>query len=349
MKIILDDVTCKENLYPFSAIRSVADIRIGILTIREKWEKIVQKKVYTSSEINVEDHQPDNPLICAANLVPSKRYVEGLLSGRTDVNAFSLDYPWHIFQSNERAIKEDFELICGDRISQPLSSTNKATSRENIFIEEGAVIEHSILNAEEGPVYIGKNALIMEGCLIRGPFAMCEGSTLKMGTKAYGATTLGPYCTAGGEIKNSVLFGYSNKAHDGYLGDSVLGEWCNLGAGTSNSNLKNTAGIVNVWVEAKKAYVPVGTKCGLLMGDYSRSAINTSFNTGTVAGICCNIFAERFPSKFIPDFSWGEQQYILENALNDIDNWKRLKRKQITGAEIKILTDIYASQKIKHA
>jgi len=349
MKIILDDITVKENLYPFTAIRSVADIRIGILTIREKWERILNEKIYTTSEIGVKDNEQNNTRVYSANLVPSTRSIEALLSGVKDSGAILLDYPWHIFQHNDKALREDFELICKGRTSQLLSRTNKAISPENIFIEEGAIVEHSILNAHEGPIYIGRNALVMEGCLIRGPFAMCEGSVLKMGAKIYGATTIGPYCVAGGEIKNSVLFGYSNKAHDGYLGDSVIGEWCNLGAGTSNSNLKNTAGVVNVWANVKKEYVPVGIKCGLLMGDYSRSAINTSFNTGTLVGICCNIFSEGFPSKFIPDFSWGEQPYILENALRDINNWKRLKGKQITNEEIKILTDLYYSQKIKHA
>ena len=349
MKIILEDITRKENLYPFTATRSVADIRIGILTIREKWERILNEKIYTTSEIDLKDNEQNNIHVCSANLVPSKNSAEALLSGKKDNGSILLEYPWHIFQHNNKALREDFELICKDRTSQLLSPTNKAISPENIFIEEGAIVEHSILNAHEGPIYIGCKALVMEGCLIRGPFAMCEGSILKMGAKIYGATTIGPYCAAGGEIKNSVLFGYCNKAHDGYLGDSVIGEWCNLGAGTSNSNLKNTAGVVNVWANVEKEYVPVGIKCGLLMGDYSRSAINTSFNTGTVIGVCCNIFAEGFPSKFVSHFSWGEQPYILENALRDINNWKRLKGKQITNEEIKILTDLYYSQKIKHA
>src|SRR5204863_3570859 len=163
---------------------------------------------------------------------------------------------------------------------------------------KGAKVEHSMLNASNGPIYVGKNAEVMEGCMIRGPFALGQNAVLKMGSKVYGATSIGPSCAVAGEIKNSVLFGYSNKAHDGYLGDSVIGEWCNLGAGTSNSNLKNTAGIVKVWVDSKDDYLPVGVKCGLLMGDYSRSAINTSFNTGTVVGVCCNVFCERFPSKY---------------------------------------------------
>jgi UDP-N-acetylglucosamine diphosphorylase/glucosamine-1-phosphate N-acetyltransferase len=348
MKIVLDDITGKNNLYPFTATSSVADIRVGILTIREKWEKLSGEKISITSEINAENSELDESKQIQANIIPSKQWLESFLN-RQNIPATILEYPWQIFQNNEPALRDDFELICKGRTSQQISSTNKTILPENIFIEESAVIEHCILNASEGPIYIGKNALVMEGCLIRGPVAICEGSIVKMGTKLYGATTIGPYSLAGGEIKNSVLFGYSNKAHDGYLGDSVIGEWCNLGAGTSNSNIKNTGGIVKVWVKDKNEYLPAGIKCGLLMGDYSRSAINTSFNTGTVVGVCCNIFCEGFPPKYIPDFSWGSEEYKFEKALADIDNWKRLKGKTITAEEIKILTDIYYSQKISNA
>ena len=181
----------------------------------------------------------------------------------------------------------------------------------------------------------------MEGCLIRGPFALCDGAALKMGSKVYGATTIGPYCMAGGEIKNSILFGYSNKAHDGYLGDSVIGEWCNLGAGTTNSNVKNTAAEVKLWNNATKEFATVGLKAGLIMGDYSRAAINTSFNTGTVVGVCCNIFGEGFPPKLVNNFTWGKEKYIFEKVLQDIDNWKKLKGKNITKREIEILKNLY--------
>jgi UDP-N-acetylglucosamine diphosphorylase/glucosamine-1-phosphate N-acetyltransferase len=348
MKIVLDDTTGKENLYPFTATRSVADIRVGILTIRGKWEKLLDRKMDTISETNPDESESKEVEQIAANIIPSQQWLHAFLINQNIVGNV-IEHPWHIFQNNDLALREDFELICKGRTTAAVSSTNKLITPENIFIEEGAVIEHCILNATEGPIYIGKNALVMEGSLIRGPVAICEGSIVKMGTKIYGATTIGPYCVAGGEIKNSIFFGYSNKAHDGYLGDSVIGEWCNLGAGTSNSNLKNTAGIVKVWAEDKKDYLPAGIKCGLLMGDYSRSAINTSFNTGTVVGICCNIFCEGFPAKYIPNFSWRQQQYNLEKALLDVDNWKRLKGKSITADEIKILTDIYYSQKITNA
>ena len=211
-------------------------------------------------------------------------------------------------------------------------------------MEAGAKVENCTLNAAEGPVYIGKNATIMEGSMIRGPVAICDGAVVKMGAKIYGATTIGPFCTAGGEIKNSVLFGFSNKAHDGYLGDSVLGEWCNLGAGTTNSNVKNNAGEVKYWVDADKKEISAGIKGGMLMGDYSKAAINTSFNTGTVVGVCCNVVTPGLTPKLIPNFSWGADgitKYKLNKALLDIDNWKKLKGATITEREKQILTDIY--------
>lgn len=257
--------------------------------------------------------------------------------------------PWQIFLFNDEAIRLDFELICKGRHSQKISSTNSIISPDQVFVEEGAVVEHCIINASNGPVYIGRGTLIMEGTLIRGPVAICEGSVVKMGSRIYGGTTIGPNCIAGGEIKNSVMFGNSNKAHDGYLGDSVIGEWCNLGAGTSNSNVKNSAGDVKIWDAEQQAYVIVGKKCGLIMGDYSRCSINTTFNTGTVVGISCNIFGSGFPPKYVPDFTWGAEEYDLEKALRDIDNWKQLKGSEITENENELLRNIYLNKKIRYA
>lgn len=329
-----------DSLYPFTATRSAADIRIGILTIREKWAFIFDVLGYSANEQSI---------TLSANIIPTKKYVELLrhtneaavtvVHGTDEVK--TLQHSWNIFQFNDWALRKDFELITNGRASQPISSTNKVINPENIFIEEGAKVEYSILNASTGPIYIGKNAEVMEGCMIRGGFALCEGAILKMGSKIYGATTIGPFCVAAGEIKNSILFAYSNKAHDGYLGDSVIGEWCNLGAGTTNSNVKNTAGDVKVRNGLDKEYTSVGLKCGLLMGDYSRAAINTSFNTGTVVGVCCNIFTDGFPPKYIPDFTWGNERYSSEKALQDIDNWKKLKGKSITQTEKEILNELY--------
>lgn len=331
MLISFDDTGLQETLYPLTATRSAADIRIGILTIREKWE-LISKQVTGIK---------GNTISIKANLLPTLQNAAAIVAGEQDENIASINYPWEIFQNNDTAISSDFQLLTQGRLSQQISSTNKLINPDNIFLEEGAKIEHCFINAAAGPVYVGKNAELMEGCMIRGPFAIGEGSVVKMGTKVYGATTIGPYCIAGGEIKNSIMMGYSNKAHDGYLGDSVLGEWCNLGAGTSNSNIKNTASMVKAWSQHHKDFIPVGLKCGLIMGDYSRSAINTSFNTGTVAGVCCNIFDKGFPPKHIKDFSWGKEKYIVEKAIEDIDNWKKLKGKVITENEIKILNSIY--------
>lgn len=350
MNISLDDTNCKAHLFPFTATRNVADIRIGILTIREKWNYLFDLEEFKEgiSKLNA-DNIPFN---FDANLIPNLTWFIDILirykiSNNIEneiINTGNLKriiFPWDIFQLNAAALQEDFSMITKGRTSQPISSTNKVIAVENIFLEEGAVMEHCIINASSGPVYIGKNALVMEGCLIRGGLAVCEGAVVKMGTRIYGATTIGPYCTAGGEIKNSVMFGYSNKAHDGYLGDSVIGEWCNLGAGTSNSNVKNSAGDVKTWSNADADYLPVGLKCGLLMGDYSRAAINTSFNTGTVVGVCCNIFGAGFPPKFIPSFTWGQERYTFAKILEDIGNWKNLKGQTITETEKITLQHLY--------
>lgn len=389
-KIIFTEEYCKpENLHPFTYTRHIQDIRIGILTIREKWEKYLK----APSLNKWEDHYLDNTqsikiekgigkddyVLIHANVLPSKaiiskikkmRHGEFLSAGEEGGIAYKfsqkevlglhkirvshsvdyrgeikvIHYPWQLFQLNDWALREDFELITSKRKSKAISKTNKLVNRRAIFMEAGAKVENCTLNAAEGPVYIGKNATIMEGSMIRGPVAICDGAVVKMGTKIYGATTIGPFCTAGGEIKNSVLFGFSNKAHDGYLGDSVLGEWCNLGAGTTNSNVKNNAGEVKYWVDADKKEISAGTKGGMLMGDYSKAAINTSFNTGTVVGVCCNVVTPGLTPKLIPNFSWGADgitKYKLNKALLDIDNWKKLKGATITEREKQILTDIY--------
>jgi UDP-N-acetylglucosamine diphosphorylase/glucosamine-1-phosphate N-acetyltransferase len=387
-KIIFTEEFCQpENLYPFTLTRQIQDIRVGVLTIREKWEKILGIKSYDRWEDDYKDLDrsirldkidngntyfmihgnilPTSKLIKALKKIkdgefisvngnagvifrfskkeiaePNKIRVSKAITIRDDVK--SLQFPWDIFQLNDYAIREDVKLLTEKRKSQKISKTNKVSKPENIFIEKGAVVENCFLNASEGPIYIGKNSLIMEGSAIRGPFACGEGAVVKMNSKIYGATTIGPYCTAGGEIKNSVLFAYSNKAHDGYLGDSVIGEWCNLGAGTTNSNLKNNASSVKVWTP--KGEMNAGRKCGVLMGDYSKTSINTSINTGTVMGVCTNIFEACLTPKYIPNFSWGcdgLKRYELEKALIDIDNWKKLKGKSITENEKTILTYIF--------
>jgi UDP-N-acetylglucosamine diphosphorylase/glucosamine-1-phosphate N-acetyltransferase len=387
-KIIFTEEFCQpENLSPFTLTRQIQDIRVGILTIREKWEKMLDLPSFDRKEDDYKDLDRsvnmDEALTKGAcymihgNVLPSLKLLKAMqklkngefisangnagiifrlskkeisekyrirvtksYTVKQDVKV--IHYPWDIVQLNDWAIREDFELLTRKRKSQPISRTNKAINPKNVFVEKGAIVEHSILNASSGPIYIGRNAMIMEGCMIRGPFAMGEGATLKMGAKIYGATTLGPGCVFGGEVKNSVVFGYSNKAHDGYLGDSVVGEWCNMGAGTSNSNMKNNASEVRVWTP--KGQIGAGMKSGVMMGDYSRTAINTSINTGTVIGVCCNVFGAGLTPKYIPSFSWGSEgvnRYDFEKALQDIAAWKKLKGKDVNDNEKSILKYIF--------
>lgn len=342
MIILLDESSCRQQLFPFSHTRHVADIRIGILTIREKWERLTGEKVITENASSIATIR-----VCA-NVIPTIDNYEAILSYSRkghpvaeDENIKILVYPWNIFQYNEWSLRQDFTLITANKKSQVLSSTNRCTNEQQLFIEEGAVVEHCIINTDTGPVYLGKDSLVMEGSLIRGPFALCNNGVLKMGSKIYGSTTIGPGCIAGGEIKNSVLFGYSNKAHEGYLGDSVIGEWCNLGAGTSNSNVKNTGGAIHYHLHPGTEPIYAGNKAGLLMGDYSRSAINTSFNTGTVVGVCCNIFGNCIPPRHVKNFSWGPERYHYDKVLADINAWKKMKGHSLDDEEIKILKDLY--------
>ena len=351
MEIVLTDSGLSQDLFPFALTRHVADIRIGILTIREKWELLVNCPVALRSEYVSSN---ENTKVFPANLVPSRAFVSSAEfnsfekdSSSAGNNFKTVQFPWHLHQLNDWAIRKDFELVTHKKISATIPESVQVKQSRDIFIEEGAVLSHCMLNASTGPIYIGKNAEIMEGAVIRGPFALCEGAVVKMGARIYGATTVGPYCIAGGEIKSSIMFGFSNKGHDGYLGDSVIGEWCNLGAGTSNSNLKNNVGDVKVWNPYSQKAGNAGNKSGLFMGDYSRSAINTSFNTGTVVGICANVFEPGLTPWYIPNFSWGNTgntKYDFDKAVADISNWKKLKGKQLSQDEIERLITIFNQQ-----
>ncbi|WP_242132033.1 GlmU family protein [Aestuariivivens marinum] len=342
MNYILFDGPSRNNLLPFTYTRPVADIRIGILTIREKWETFLKTTTTTVTEEYLSDKYPmvemDENIMINAAFLPSLELVEmvnGLKENQAifkgeDVIAFfteeskddidfkqyevlefreeliKIENTWDIFSKNNEAIQEDFNLITKDRTSQPIPSSNNIIGAEQIFIEEGAIVEFATLNANTGPIYIGKDALVMEGTLIRGPLALCNNAVTKLGTKIYGATTIGPYSKVGGEVKNVVLFGNSNKGHEGYLGDSVLGEWCNLGADTNTSNLKNNYAEVRLWNYNTQGFARTGLQfCGLMMGDHSKCGINTMFNTGTVVGVSANIFGSGFPRNFVPSFSWG--------------------------------------------
>ncbi len=387
-KIIFTEEFCQpENLHPFTLTRQIQDIRVGILTIREKWETMLGYPSFDKKEddykdlqrsVNIEEAVGDGVcFMIHGNVLPTPKLVKAIhrlqngefitANGSTgivfrftkneikDKHKISVNravavkeeirviqYPWDIFRLNDWAIRQDFELLTDKRKSQPVSKTNRVTKPSQIFIEKGAKVENCIINASLGPVYVGKGAEIMDGCVIRGPFAMGEGACLKLGAKVYGATTLGPYCVVGGEIKNSILFGYSNKAHDGYLGDSVIGEWCNLGAATTNSNLKNNGKDVMVWTP--KGQMSAGLKCGVMMGDYTRTAINTAINTGSVIGVCCNVYGAGLTPKHIPSFSWGSEgvkRYEFEKAMSDIDSWKHWKGKSLTPEEKSILKYIF--------
>jgi len=262
-------------------------------------------------------------------------------------NYTSIDYSWDIFDKNEQELFADFQLLTKNRRSQPLSETNRAISPENIFIEKGAIVEFATINARDSKVYIGKNAEVMEGSLLRGSVAVCESSQVRMGTKIYGATTIGPFSKVGGEVSNVVIFGYSNKAHDGYLGNSVLGEWCNLGAGTTTSNLKNNYDIVRLWNYTTKTFVKTNLQfCGLVMGDHSKSGINVMFNTGTVVGVSANVFGAGFQRNFYPSFHWGGgntpvQNFKLDAAVEVAKRVYARRGKEFTDLDGQILYSVH--------
>ena len=342
MNYILFDSDVRNSLLPFTFTRPVAEIRIGILTIREKWEFFLGFTTTTITEEYLEAKYPmvelNKNILINASFLPTKNLVnqvkqlsknQAIFQGEQVVAFFTSDtqenvdfdsyeqlefqedliqikHTSDIFSLNDKAIQADFDLLTQGRTSQPIPDGVHTIQKQNIFIEQGATVSYSSLNASKGPIYIGKDSEIMEGCLVRGPFALGKNSILKMGTKAYGATTLGPHCKVGGEINNSVLFGYSSKGHEGFLGNSVLGEWCNIGADSNSSNLKNNYAEVKLWNYQEERFTKTGLQfCGLMMGDHSKCGINTMFNTGTVVGVSANIFGSGFPRNFIPSFSWG--------------------------------------------
>ncbi|UYQ94277.1 putative sugar nucleotidyl transferase [Chitinophaga horti] len=380
---ILFDTPDRDLLFPFTHTRPAAACKVGLLTIQQKWERLLnatlshftvpylqEKYPLVTGDINIllnghvlptaelvevvkslqngEELYKDGSLL--AKVVSGLDFLQPSVGGRRNFEGDikRIDYPWHISQLNDYGIRQDFKILTEGRVSAVIPASNQVVNPEHIFIEEGAAVACSVLNASTGPIYIGKNAQIMEGCLVRGPLAMDEGAVLKMGAKIYGATSIGANSVVGGEVKNTVFFDHSNKGHDGYLGDAVIGEWCNLGASTNCSNLKNNAREVRVWMEGRKEAWSAGLKCGVLMGDYSRCGINTMFNTGTVVGVSANVFGSDFPPKFVPSFTWGtnvDASYRLAEALRDAESWMQLKGKTLSDMEKRMLTYIFEAQR----
>jgi len=382
MNLVLTDLysDIRQKLLPFTYTRPVSELRCGILTLTEKWERAMHAEARFLTEEHLQkkylDSSQKNALVVAGHYFPNRELVKSLksleeaevlmrgseiigfresetITTPSEMNQVAYDdeldgiFSTHdIFTKNDQQIRADFELLTKGRKSQPIPNSVQTSMDENIFIEKGAQLNHAVLNATDGPIYIGQDAEIMEGSLVRGPLALCEGAVLKMGAKIYGGTTVGPYSKVGGEVSNSVITGYSNKGHDGFLGNSVLGEWCNLGADTNTSNLKNNYAEVRLWDYQKNSFAKTGlTFCGLMMGDHSKCAINTAFNTGTVVGVSANIFGAGFPRNFIPSFTWGgsggfetykpSRAYEVANVV-----WQR-RGKSFTETETAILDHVF--------
>lgn len=379
--LLYDTPKSRAAHYPLCLTRPVGDLRHGIFTARERWQCFTGLGVYLLSEGYLQQDIPgtDHYLCVDASVRPERHCIDQILQLEKDcvvedggglLAFFASEIPlfnqfpaWpkktvrvplqerllhisDIFKTNAQAIRADIELVSAGENSLPLAPSNTVMGENKIFVQQGAEVQACTINTTEGPVFIGKNALVMEGALIRGPVAIGEGAVVKMGTRLYPGTTIGNYCTAGGEIKNTMMMGYSNKAHDGYLGDAVIGEWCNFGAGSSNSNVKNTGGPVTLWFEEIKGFKPVGNKAGVIMGDYSRCAINSSFNTGTTVGVSCNIFDGSYPDKHLPSFSWGNfERYEFGRACANAANWKKMKGMEFTEADRLILQHLYGKTK----
>lgn len=386
MNYILFDGPFRNNLLPFTFTRPVADIRMGILTIREKWEKQLGFVTTTITEDYLSDKYPmvemDENILINASYLPNPHLVvlvknlqenQAIFNGEEVIAFFAkeaednidfesfeaieynddilkLEFTWDIFSKNGQAIQEDFELLTSGRDSQPISSTNNVVAAHNIFVEEGASMEFVTLNASTGPIYIGKNVEIMEGSIIRGPFGACEDAVIKMGAKIYGPTTIGPSCKVGGEVNNAVLFAHANKGHEGFLGNSVIGEWCNLGADTNTSNLKNNYAEVRLWDYKSESFAKTGLQfCGLMMGDHSKCGINTMFNTGTVVGVSANVFGSGYPRNFIPSFTWGGASgyttYLTKKAFEVAEIVMARREKTFDSQEREILENVFEATK----
>lgn len=385
--ILFDSPTTVENLKPFTFTRPVSEIRVGMMTIKEKWEKRLNKRVSYLTEQYLQEKFPlhldtDNVYI-DASLLPDDNLAEiisqiteeesikwngKLLAYRTSKHLTTaksllsltkesvtetsqeivdIEYPWDIFKQNKSQIQADFDILTKGKQSAPITDKHTVIyGEDNIFIEEGVKIRAAVLNAETGPIYISKGAEISEGVLIRGACFIGEGTKINMGAKIHEDCTFGPYCKIGGEVSNTVFFGFSNKGHDGFLGNTVVGEWCNFGADTNSSNLKNNYGEVRVWNYKEDKYISSGqTFCGVLMGDYAKTGINTMLNTGTVVGVSANIFGGGFPAKHVPSFIWGG---IEDSSTADLGKMCEVatkvaarRKRDFTEADRKILSEVF--------
>lgn len=383
MQLVFSDAQYWEDFLPLTFTRPVAEMRCGILAFSERWQKILETTEvswFTEMYLQQKFREPEKKesLFLVTNFLPTETviqqikdlkqgealvYEDELVAAKINMEGFSLNQiekmtdikeelvffkkPTDLFTYNKEAIDFDFELLTKGKTSQELSSTNGFLgNKEDLFIEEGAEIEFSTINTKTGKIYIGKNAEVMEGCNLRGPIALCEGSKFNLGAKIYGATTIGPHSKVGGEVSNIIIFGYSNKGHDGFVGNSVIGEWCNLGADTNSSNLKNNYGNVKLWNYRTKDFQDTGLQfAGLIMGDHSKTAINTQLNTGTVIGVASNIFKEGFPPNLIENFSWGgfkdDERFKLDKAYEVAEKVMARRKLPLTDNDKTILKHIF--------
>jgi UDP-N-acetylglucosamine diphosphorylase/glucosamine-1-phosphate N-acetyltransferase len=381
MLLHLYDKHCRVNLLPFTYTRTSADVRVGILTLREKWEQLYQcqtssiteeylQELFPSAEVKADDaivtanivandeivqwlqhaQQGDglyyNDVLIAAKGISIAQFENEEIANKHSINDLTqINFMWDIFSLNDKCLRADFVKLTAGRTSADISATNTLIGNE-IFAEEGAKVTASVLNSTTGPIYLAKNTEIMEGSVVRGALALCEGAQLKLSTKIYGATTLGPGCKVGGEVNNAVFFANSSKAHDGFIGNAVIGEWCNLGADTNCSNLKNNYEEVKLWSEHEQRFVKTGLQfCGLMMADHSKCGINTMFNTGTVVGVSANVFGAGFPRNIIPSFSWGGAssitEYKLDKAMQTMQAVYTRRNKTVSDAERKMYAHIF--------
>lgn len=366
MKIILSDNGLHLRFAPLTLTRPLGNLRMGIFTNDERWKKLIPTaEVFYQTESYLSGKYPTSSqgVLINAAIIPNQEVANAVLNLQEDEmltfgdtwiakkgsksvefqgeSPIILSSRWDLFQQNGKAIEQDFELVSKGKTSHQLSSSNTVigdTSR--IFVEEGVKAEAVIFNTTSGAIYLGKNVEIMEGSIVRGGLAMLENSTLKMGAKIYGPTTIGAHCKVGGEVSNSIFYAYSNKGHDGFLGNSIIGEWCNLGADTNSSNLKNNYGLVKAYSFESKSIEATGIQfMGLTMGDHSKSGINTMFNTATVVGVSTNVFGAEFPSKFLNSFTWGvgKDEYTFEKAIESANNMMKRRNLELSSDEIAIL------------